>query len=150
MQLPARWTERIQKLPGATVVHVPARLRDRFAIAMAQGVEDLLEGGLLELGRSKLLMAPPPPQLRFRDELEVRLRLWHDGHLEELLVRIEEQARCAAAAFRSTPADASSRAQKLAREGAFRKGVTALTSTVASLDAALQVRLPCCCCRTCC
>ena len=136
--LPAQWEERVKALPGTTIVHVPAGFRERFAIAMAQGIEDLFAGGLLELGRSKLLMAPPPPQLRFRDELEKRLQLWHDGQLEELLIRIEEQARCAAEGFRPAPQNPAGRARKLARQGAFRKGVSALTSATAQLGVAEQ------------
>ena len=131
--LPADWETRVRALPGNTLVHVPARFRERFAIAMAQGLEDLALGGLLEFGRSKLLMSSPPPEIPLRAELEERLRLWHDGHLEELLLRIEEQARCASERKGIVRGTRERRARKLAQAGAIRKGVKALTSSMAQL-----------------
>ena len=118
--LPANWADRVQALSGGSTVHVPASLRERFAAAMAQGLEDMLEGGCHELGRTKLLMAPVPQTLHRRRELEERLNLWHAGSLAELLLRIEQQARAFAEqrSMGSSRANPASRAKKLAQSGA--------------------------------
>ena len=71
--LPTDWDRRIDLLPSVSVVHIPSSLRERFALAMAQGLEDLLAGGSLERGRTKLLLALPPKGLHLRSELETRL-----------------------------------------------------------------------------
>ena len=64
-----------------------------MAVAMCQGLEDMLAVRELE-GRTKLLFGIPPRKIDVRSELEHRLCLWHDGQLEELLLRAEDQARC--------------------------------------------------------
>ena len=54
-----------------------------------------------------------------------------------MLIRIEEQAR-AKAAVPPQPAPPGRRARQLVKEGAYKKGVTALTTSVASLTAVEQ------------
>ena len=56
------WTKRVRALPGHTLPHVPACVREATAIAMTQGLEALLadeDDRDLEQGRAKLLLAPP-------------------------------------------------------------------------------------------
>ena len=140
--LPADWIARLDALPSATLVHIPAQFRERMATAMAEGLEDLLQGGQLERGRSKLLLAPPPKGAHRRTELAERLRLWAAGEMTTLLVRIEEQARerASAAGSNSPQYNKGARARQLAKEGAYKKGVAALTSSVAILDDQAQAR----------
>ena len=88
----------MRALPGQTLLHVPAQFRERAAIAMASSLEQLVDGSLLELGRSKLLFSVPPKGVHQRTELGERFRLWGEGQFEALLVRVEEQARERAAA----------------------------------------------------
>ena len=132
-QLPDRWVERVSALPSTSIVHIPTGFRERVAVAMCQGLEDLLAGGLLELGRTKLLLSPIPRKVPIRSELDHRLKLWFDGSLEELLTRIEEQARCAAENKPAAGGSAGGRAANLTRSGAYSKAVASLTSSVASL-----------------
>ena len=120
-------------LPSVSVVHIPSSLRERFALAMAQGLEDLLAGGSLERGRTKLLLALPPKGLHLRSELETRLWMWHNGDLAELLIRVEEQARCIAESRAPRQCSAGDRARRLAHAGAYSKAVSSLTSSVATL-----------------
>ena len=70
-----------------------------------------------------------------RSELELRFQLWEKGSLEELLVRIEEQARCATElrAGAAPSAGKGARARRLAQAGAYRKGVASLMSSSADL-----------------
>ena len=66
--------------------------------------------------------------------------MWGAGEFEVLLVRIEEQARAKAAArrrARGRPCPGM-RARQLVREGAYSKGVAALTTSVAELAPAEQ------------
>lgn len=81
-RLPRDWADRVCALPSASATHVPARARGRLATAIAESLDALLAGGaghLLELGRTKLLLAPPPAGITLRAELDARLRLWEDG-----------------------------------------------------------------------
>ena len=138
--LPADWEARIRVLPSQTILHVKAEFRERAAAAMALGFEQTLAGSLLEYGRSKLLFAVPPKGVSLRTELGERFRLWGAGEFEVLLVRIEEQARAKAAArrrARGRPCPGM-RARQLVREGAYSKGVAALTTSVAELAPAEQ------------
>ena len=139
-QLPRDWEAHVQALPGHCILHIPVALRERVAVAMCQELEDLLGGGLLELGRSKLLLSVPPRKVNLCHELELRLRLWAEGKLEELLIRIEEQTRCKAEAKRTRRGGAGARACFLARAGAFSKAVAALTSNMADLSGPEQLR----------
>ena len=136
--LPLRWVDRISALSGASIVHIPAQFRERIAVAMCQGLEDLLAGGLLEMGRTKLLLAPIPRKFSVRTELNVRLQLWFAGTVEELLVRVEEQARNAAETSSTQVSNAGRRAAHLTRSGAFSKAVSNLTSSVATLTSPEQ------------
>ena len=97
----------------------------------------------LELGRAKLLLSPPPRGLHVRSELLKRLDLWGRGDFEALLVRAEAQAEERASNWRgrqSAQAGRGKRARRLAREQAFRKGVTTLTGSVAALTPADEAR----------
>ena len=87
----------------------------------------------LEQGRSKLLLGPVPKGLHTITELEFRLRLWHDGDFEALLARREAQVAACRNQTRRRTGTKSSRARQLVREGAYRKGVTALTGAMAML-----------------
>ena len=139
--LPEDWDDRLDKLPAATLVHVPAQFRERLAASMSDGLEDLLAGGRLERGRSKLLLAPPPPSVHRRSELSTRFRLWGERRFEQLLTRVEEQARDRETVVqRGERGSAGARARKLIREGAYRKGAAALSGGVATLSAAEQAR----------
>ena len=75
IELPLDWVARIQKLPSQTIVHIPAQFRERMACAMSFGLEQLVGGGMLELGRSKLLLSLIPKGYHKRTELSERLRL---------------------------------------------------------------------------
>ena len=71
--LPPDWRDRVRALPGHTLPHVPACVREATAAAMAQGLEALLADDSdrdLELGRAKVLLAPPPKGLHLRSDLE--------------------------------------------------------------------------------
>ena len=139
VELPADWVRRVRGLPGHTIPHIPACVRDAAAEAMADSLEALLEGGAdchLEQGRSKLLLSLPPAGMHLRTELELRHRLWAEGQVEELLVCAEAQATERARASRPSQCGHRARGRKarqLAREQAFRKGVTALTGAMAAL-----------------
>ena len=65
------------------------------------------------LDRSKLLLSVPPRKVHLRGELERRLQLWADGKLDELLIRIEEQARCIPESRRQRLGRAGDRARRL-------------------------------------
>ena len=104
---------------------------------MLEGKED----AQLEQGRSKLLMSPAPNGFDFRAELATRIRLWQADNLDGLLTRIESQALEMARARQSTPEDEAGRARRarrLAREGAYRKGIAALSDSMAQLTPAQE------------
>lgn len=102
------------------------------------------------MGRSKLLFGMPPKGIHQRTELAERFRLWHPGAFHEFLIRIEEQARQRGASrigTRKSPCRGI-RARQLVRDGAYKKGVSALTTSVAHLQMQEQHRwagklLPC-------
>ena len=137
--LPPDWTARVRALPGQTLPHVPACVREATAVAMAQSLEALMADGPdvdLEQGRAKLLLAPPPKGFHLRSELEKRHRLWRDGDFEALLTRAETQAgerQRGRGADTAKQTNRGRRAKKLAREQAYRKGVAALTGSLAAL-----------------
>ena len=132
--LPHDWCARVEALSSSSIVHTLSHLRERSAIALAQCLEDLVAGGELERGRSKLLFAHIPKGLSRRCELEHRFALWQSGQLEELLTRVEEQARAMAAAQHGNQSRAAAgRARALAQEGAYSKAFAALTSSTADL-----------------
>ena len=72
------WEPRVRALPSSSVLHPPSGARDALATATAEALEALLAADrdcLLELGRTKLLLAPPPDGTPLRTELAERLRL---------------------------------------------------------------------------
>ena len=135
----------MRALPGASTPHVPAALRDRLATAIAEGIEAALADGpdrCLELGRTKLLLGPCPVGLTPRDEMAERLRLWEAREWETLLVRAETQAREKNRGRNGPTAPVTGkgkRARALVRSGAFRKGVAALTGSLAPLTPEQEV-----------
>ena len=146
MCLPADWTARVRALPGQTLPHIPACVREATALAMAESLEAVIADGPdrdLEQGRSKLLLAPPPRGLHLRSELEKRHELWRDRDWEALLVRAEVQATERERTRSSDAPSAASRGKRalqLCREKAYRKGVTSLTGSLAALTPEDEVR----------
>ena len=140
VNLPTDWKERVRALPGDSLPHVPACVREATAVAMAQSLEALVADGIdrdLEQGRTKVLLARPPKGFHLRSELEKRHKMWHNGEFEALLVRVEmqgaERLRSRGSGVQNSSAMRGRRARQLAREQAYRKGVTALTGSMATL-----------------
>ena len=117
-------------------MHIPRILRDSHTQLMTYCLEAMVADAKdchLEQGRSKLLLGPAPKGLHNKTELEVRLSLWHEGDFETLLVRREAQVAASRTRTRHRTGNNSARARQLVREGANRKGVTALTGAKAIL-----------------
>ena len=92
-----------------------------------------------------MLLPLVPLRANLRVELAKRFELWFGGQYVELLVRIEEQARLRVQArglglAQSRFKARATRAKAMAREGAYSKAVTALTSEVAALSDPQQIR----------
>ena len=142
-QLPEGWVARCRALPSQTIVHIPRTLRDAHTRIMTYSLGALIADAKdcnLEQGRSKLLLGPVPKELHNRTELQLRLRLWQEGDFEALLVRRELQAAASQLRSRRRTGNNSARARQLVREGAYRKGVTALTGAMAALTPEQEVR----------
>ena len=142
-QLPENWVARCRALPSQTSVHIPRTLRDAHARILTYCLGALIADAKdcsLEQGRSKLLLGPVPKELHNRTELQLRLRLWQEGDFEALLVRRELQAAASQLRSRRRTGNNSARARQLVREGAYRKGVTALTGAMASLTPEEEIR----------
>ena len=140
--LPEDWEPRVRALPAHTLPHVPACVRLHVCAAMAQSLEAMLADDadrFMELGRSKLLLSVPPKGFHLRAELEKRCQMWRDGEWDALLARAESQAAQRQQESRQ-PRNIGSRARQLAREGAYRKAVTALTGSTAELTSVDQRR----------
>ena len=86
----------------------------------------------LEQARSKLLLAIAPRGHSLIVELGTRFDLWEKGYIRELLIRIEEQnAERIYWRRRIRKVNSSARLERvkrMAREGAYRKAITTLTS----------------------
>ena len=85
--------------------------------------------------RSKLLLSSVPRKRNCLVELSRRLNLWAQQDLEQLLVRVEEQARgkIIGRRLRTTADSRGRRAKHLVFEGARSRAVTSLTSELACL-----------------
>ena len=143
VNLPPDWKERVRALPGESLPHVPACVREATALAMAQSLEALMADATdrdLEQGRTKLLLAPPPKGFHLRSELTKRHQMWRDGEFEALLVRAETQAaerqRGRGGSMHNSLTRMRQLPRQLAREQTYRKGVTALTGSLAALSPA--------------
>ena len=144
----ADFIDRVERLPAATVVHIPVDQRVRHACLVA-GLLDRMAAGddaacALERARSKLLLGPVPKGANTRVELAKRLNLWLAGAFEELLVRAEEQFRArtrARAALRGAPQHGwrARRARALIGEGAYSKAAASLHTEAAELSAEEQL-----------
>ena len=135
--------QRARGLPSSSLLHIPVDQRERHALLLAGLLERIADGDEfaceLEESRTKLLLGPVPQGLNRRVELAKRLRLWDDGELMTLLVRIEEQHRLRSRRVRAFGGSGSHtararRARALVSEGAYSKATACLTSEVASLD----------------
>ena len=133
--------ERVRALNSNTEVHVPTSLRDRHASILANTLGGIAngrsDGCFLEEIRSKLLLSAVPRGRNRRVELALRLKLWEQQNIMQLLVRIEEQARCKVHKNRvvSSSGARGRRAKYLVLEGARSKAITSLTSELVSLSA---------------
>jgi hypothetical protein len=99
----------------------------------------------LERARSKLLLALLPAGRNLKVELGCRFGLWAKNKLQQLRIRIEEQAFERADRRRRAPRGPAAlmkakRAKALARDGAYRRAVMSLTSSVAELGREDQER----------
>ena len=134
--------ERLDKLPSSTILHIPVSLRARAGAIMAACLEKMREGSEfgshLERARSKLLFGKIPYGCSIRNELAQRMDLWDAGLFGELLIRAEEQYATRLFEQRRRRRIASQgngvRARQLAIEGAYRKAVVSLTSSLAELS----------------
>ena len=88
---------RVRALGSNTEVHIPTALRERHAVILASILSDIADGRedacFLEEIRSKLLLSSIPRKRNCKVESSARLNLWVQQDLEQLLVRVEEQAR---------------------------------------------------------
>lgn len=134
---------RVERLPPATIVHIPISLRKRHCRILTRLLRGMADGDeeccLLELARSKLLLSNPPRNMNRRVELARRLQLWEDGKFAELLTRSEEQRRRRIAQAgisrpRCKRSSKARRARMLASEGAYGKAVSSLTADLADLS----------------
>ncbi len=142
--LPADFAERIRALPSSTIVHIPLRFRETLCVITAHCLNAMCagdaSGSLLEESRSKLLLSMIPKGSNIRVELNNRLLLWLGRDFETLVLRIENQYRERRSAtarnrVKSSVASRGRRAQQLALDGAYSKGVAATTTEVAQLSA---------------
>gem|GEM_PF-7075693 len=138
--LPLNFLARVHAMPCSTFEGIPHSLRARLCDITASLVEGMnandSKSALLEEARSKLLLARIPRGCSVPHELRARLGAWDAGEFEELLSRIEVQRE----RFLSSKAPAGARRRRgdrslhLARGGARRKAVQALTSDMALLS----------------
>ena len=131
--------ERVRKLSSNTEVHNPSALRNRFANNLTHILKKMNEGDeeafFLEELRSKLLLSPVPKKRNRRVELSLRLQLWEQRDLIQLVTRIEEQARNRPQkrAVGQGGGKKGKRAKYLVREGARARAVACLVSDLAEL-----------------
>ena len=97
---------------------------------MAAQVEGWSE---LEEARSRLLHSTCPRGVHLVREFATRLRMWDEGQYQALLERIEWQRIQLRNGPRKRQGGPRRRALQLAQHGAYRKGVTAVTTSVADL-----------------
>ena len=147
--LPANFIERVRALPAATILHIPIEMRPRLCSITAMTLEGLVAGderaSLLEEARSKLLFGYKRKGQNLRVELSTRLMHWYKGEFETLLIRAEETQRDRAQGARRQRVCSSmklrgTRARRIARDGAYGKGVSTLHTEVANLSEADQAR----------
>ena len=144
----------VRALAPLTEIHIPMALRDRHAAITADLLERIskqnVDSCFLEEIRTKLLLSPVPKSRNRRVELSLRLRLWSERNLWQLLYRIQDQARSASAYPKSAPSvqRRGKKARHLVLEGARSRAVTTLTSDVAALSPEDEIKyaeelLPC-------
>ena len=136
---------RVRALSSSTEVHIPVALRGRHAGILGNLLDRIGDSDrdacFLEEIRSKLLLSIVPRNRNTRVEFSLRLDLWREKRLEELLVRIECQrnGRMNASPKLAKNKDRGNRAKHLIREGALSRGVLSLVSDVAELSEADEV-----------
>ena len=139
--VPAEWVARVQALPGATLVHIPAAVRLRFAVAATE-VWDGMAAGLpgwctLAEGFFKLLLANIPEGMHAPEEVALRLGFWQRREYEDLLRRVEIHTASirsgrrkrkipAKAAESELPRSKAAAVVKMVAEGAYRKATMAM------------------------
>jgi hypothetical protein len=147
VQLPADFTRRVRALPPQTLVHTPVAARARCAKVWAECLEGLNEGlpgwSASEEARPKLLLMECVPGAHFQTELSRRLRLWEDRDFEGLLSSLEAQRVLRSQKPRrrqkaNAATACSSKTRRMVAEGAYRKALNNLTSSVAAYTAAEQ------------
>ena len=134
--------ERVRHLPPTSVEHIPLQFRSAFCKITIGCLHGMLDGdgacAALEEARSKLLLSPAPKGRSLRTELKCRLSMWRSSNFEELLGYIEEQHRqrqISGRLRRRVGRSVAARCQKLARNGAYSKSVSAATSEMATCSA---------------
>ena len=143
--LPENFTERVRRIPPhTTLVHIPAAVRIKIAIATTECFEgiaaDLRGWGMLEEGRSKRLFSCIPDGAHVLREVAIRTSLLSARKYGDLLNRIEMQMvnrRNATSGRRKKKqklveegcanAPHKDRAFKSVKEGAYRKAIDAVS-----------------------
>ena len=144
LSLPDDFTNRVRALPPQTMPSIPFSVRARICDITAILVEGLNAGddvsGQLEEGRSKLLLGHVPRGSSTAHELRTRCDLWEAHDFSALLGRIEDQHAQFAARRSGTPtiSNPCGRVLRMARTGARRKAVQAMTSDTATFTAEEQ------------
>ena len=140
--LPDDFIARVRALSPSTILHIPVEFRARLCTIAAATLEGLVGGderaSKLEEARSKLLLGHCRKGANLRVELSTRLLTWFRGDFEALLIRAEESHRNRVSSARrdrscAKEAQTKRRARRMAKDGAYSKGVSTLCTEVADL-----------------
>ena len=92
-ELPEDWAARLRALPGSSLIHIPSAVRVRWTTValkcwsgMAHSEEAVREKWWeIEEGRTKLLLCNFRKGTHAPKEVAIRLQMWQEGKMEELL-----------------------------------------------------------------
>ena len=140
IQPPVDFAQRVRRLPSHSLVHIPVAAREKICRA-TQDVWAGMAAGLpgwtaIEEGRTKLLLAGIPSGAHVPQEVLRRADLFLRRSYEELLSRVELQMAGGGRQGRRRKQTTSHRQEQARRqtaEGAYRKAVQTLTTSVAQL-----------------
>ena len=136
--LPDDFVDRVEHLTSQTILWPPKQYRYAMCVWTADHIEAMNQGdsiaATLQKAMSNLLLAHVPKRCSTSHELSTRFKLWRNGQYSILLCRIKEQTRVAPLAVACDATKHAKRARRMARCGAYRKGVQSLRGRAAQFS----------------